>query len=420
MKISKREKFLLGILGTLIIVFVYYQFIYVKQVKKLNTKRDEKSVIEEKYNTVMKEIESLGEKENQVKSLKISVTEKSKKLYPIIMQEKIIIEIDKLLNDSGLYGNIAFSPIEAAEVEELKTEEIIKAESSLKELINEYEGNSLEGSENNSENTSEVTNNNKESQGEVNTEVESDKATSEQLKVAINFSGSYISLKNFISSIENYERKIVITSISITAKSQENLTGIMSLEFHAVPKLSGEDESYLKWTLNNVYGKDILFSNGSASGAYSNTIEDQSVEADAKDFVMMVKSSLSELPTLTIGKAKDDLTESYIYSDNEKVEEVEITFDEVDGKTYFKYKTSNSYYPRENTSQGKEFTPKASDIVVEILSEKRNGSSDNSGINLKVINNTSKKVEIVIKDDDNTNPRVSVNSKGNTVNITKK
>ena len=194
----------------------------------------------------------------------------------------------------------------------------------------------------------------------------------------------------------------------------------MSLEFHAVPKLSGEDEAYLKWTLNNVYGKDILFSNGSASGAYSNTIEDQSVEADAKDFVMMVKSSLSELPTLTIGKAKDDLTESYIYSDNEKVEDVEITLDEVDGKTYFKYKTSNSYYPRENTSQGKEFTPKASDIVVEILSEKRNGSSDNSGINLKVINNTSKKVEIVIKDDDNTNPRVSVNSKGNTVNITKK
>ena len=39
---------------------------------------------------------------------------------------------------------------------------------------------------------------------------------------------------------------------------------------------------------------------------------------------MMVKPSSSELPTLTIGKAKDNLRESYITSDNEKIENVEI------------------------------------------------------------------------------------------------
>ena len=33
----------------------------------------------------------------------------------------------------------------------------------------------------------------------------------------------------------------------------------MNLEFHAVPKLSDEDMEYLIWTLNNVYGKEILF-----------------------------------------------------------------------------------------------------------------------------------------------------------------
>lgn len=421
MKISKREKYLLGILGTLIIIFAYYQFIYTKQVEKLNEKRAEKSSVEEKYNKVLNAIKSLEEKEEEVKTLKISAIEKSKVLYPIIVQEKIIIEIDKLLNDSGLTGNIAFSPIEVAEVEELKSEEIFKAESSLKEIVDEYEGNSISSSEKENANSTEGTNSNSGANSGTNTSVQGEKATSEQLKVAINFSGSYENLKSFIKSIEDYERKIVITNINISAKSQEELTGVLSLEFHGVPKLAGEDEEYLKWTLNNVYGKDVLFSSGSASGAYANTIEEQSTEKDSNDFVMMLKSSLSELPTVTLGKAKDDLTESYIYSDNEKIEDVEITFEEADGKTYFKYKTSSSYYPKENTSVGKEFTPKTSDIVLEILSEKRSGTSDNSGINLSVINNTSKKVEIIIKNDDTSNPRVSVTSKGsNTVNITKK
>ncbi|MDB1955071.1 hypothetical protein [Clostridium tertium] len=54
------------------------------------------------------------------------------------------------------------------------------------------------------------------------------------------------------------------------------------------------------------------------------------------------------------------------------------------------------------------------------MSEKRGESSDNSGIKLKVVNNTSKKVEIIVKDDDTSNPRVSVTSEGNTVNVTKK
>ena len=45
---------------------------------------------------------------------------------------------------------------------------------------------------------------------------------------------------------------------------------------------------------------------------------------------------------------------------------------------------------------------------------------NNSGIKLKVVNNTSKKVEIIVKDDDNSNPRVTVTSEGNTVNVTKK
>ena len=426
MNISKREKYLIEILLTVLICFVYYQFIYTKQVGKLATKRAEKNQVEQRYNDVMDNISKLDSKEENLKILKSTVLDKSKSLYPTIMQEKIIIELDKLLNDSGLKGNIAFSPVEVASVEKMVSPEIQKAESSLKAIADEYSGDATKDETSNIESNNENNNTSTEgNEGQVpqdSQEVspEQNGATSEQLKVAINFSGSYESLKKFISSVQNYERKIVITNITISSKSQEELTGLMNLEFHAVPKLSDEDMEYLIWTLNNVYGKEILFSSGAASGAYASTIEEQNNKEDINDFVMMLRSSLSELPTVTIGRAKDESRESYIYSDNDKVEEVEISFDEANGKTYYKYKTAGSYYPKDNSSEGKEFTSKSDDIVLEIISEKRGGSSDNSGIKLKVVNNTSKNIEIIIKDDDTTNPRVSVTSEGNTVNVTKK
>ncbi|WP_195266652.1 type 4a pilus biogenesis protein PilO [Clostridium sp. 1001275B_160808_H3] len=426
MNISKREKYLIGILLTVLICFVYYQFIYTKQVEKLATKRTEKNQIEQRYKDVMENISNLDSKEENLKILKSTVLDKSKNLYPTIIQEKIIIELDKLLNDSGLKGNIAFSPVEVSSVEKMVSPEIQKIESSLKAIADEYSGDTTENESSNVEvnnennNTSTESNEGQASKDSQEVSPEQNGTTSEQLKVAINFSGSYESLKKFISSVQSYERKIVITNISISSKSQEELTGVMNLEFHAVPKLSDEDMQYLLWTLNNVYGKEILFSSGAANGAYASTIEEQNNKEDINDFVMMLKSSLSELPTVTIGRAKDESRESYIYSDNDKVEEVEIIFDEAAGKTYYKYKTADSYYPKDNSSEGKEFTSKSDDIVLEIMSEKRIESSDNSGIKLKVVNNTSKKVEIIVKDDDTSNPRVSVTSEGNTVNVTKK
>ena len=414
MNISKREKYLIGVLLTVLICFFYYKFIYTKQAEKLASIRNEKNLVEQRYKDIMENISDLDSKEENLKILKSTVLDKSKALYPAIIQEKIIIELDKMLNDSDLNGNIAFSPIEVAAVEKMVSPEVQKVESSLKSIVDEYSGDKIE------EGNNDITTESGEGQASQELQPNQSEATSEQLKVAVNFSGSYEALKKFISAVQNYERKIVITNISISSKSQEELTGVMNLEFHAVPKISDEDMEYLIWTINNLYGKEVLFSNGEASGAYASTIEEQNNKEDINDFVMMLRSSLSELPTITIGKAKDDARESYIYSDNDKIEEVEISFDEVDGKTYYKYKTLSSYYPKDRSSQGKEFISKSDDIVLEIMSEKRAETSDSSGINLKVVNNTNKIVEIIVKDDDTSNPRVSVKSQGNTVNVTRK
>ena len=91
MNISKREKYLIGILITVLISFGYYKFIYNNQVKKLAIKREEKNQVEQRYKDVIDAIKNLDSKEENLKILKSTILDKSKKLYPVIMQEKIII-----------------------------------------------------------------------------------------------------------------------------------------------------------------------------------------------------------------------------------------------------------------------------------------------------------------------------------------
>ncbi|GAB6169133.1 hypothetical protein JCM1393_15930 [Clostridium carnis] len=412
MKASKRERYLLGFLGTILISVVYYQFIYTKQVEKLNTKKSERDQIEERYNNIMNSVKTLEARKEELKVLNANILDKSKKFYPDILQEKVILEIDKLLNDSGLKGNIAFSPIEVAAVENLTSPKINKTESSLKATVDKYNNGNIASDDEKKEGSS--------TEDETSLNKGEETSTSQQLKVAINFNGKYNDLKKFIASVEGYDKKIVMTNIAITSKSQDEISGTLNLEFYAIPKIGDSDLEYLKWTLANVYGKEILFSDGPASGAYSSMVEENTREKDINDFVMMLRASTSELSTLTLGKAKDESRQSYIYGDKAKVEEVEIEFKEDNGKLYYKYKTSEAFYPKDNGSTGKEFTPVSKDIVLEISSEKRVGNDDSSGIKLKLVNSTKKTVNVIVKDDDSSNPRVTILSEGNTINVTKK
>ena len=425
MKASKREKFLLGILLTAVISVVYYQFIYIKQVAKIDEKKELKNTLESKYNDVIQTINTLDSRKASIKILNSSILDKSSGFYPTILQEKIIIELDTLLEKSGLKANIAFSPIEVAAVQSFSIPLKPDNKSTLDTFVNEYKKENVpvtNEEEINSDENAPVT-----SEEEINSDKNVDsqageqgKHTLEQLKVAINFSGSYEALKKFIVEVESYDRIINITNISLTPSSETDVNGSMNLEFYAIPKLGEEDMEYLKWTLKNTYGKDTPFSAGAANGAFNSTIETLTTETNVNDFVMMLRPETSELPTLSIGVAKDEMRESYIYSDNSKVEEVEVEFKEENGKLYYKYKTSQNKYPKDNTDLGKEFKTISTGIVMKIESEIRGSSNDSSGIKLKVINNTTKNVNIIVKNDDNTNPRVSVISEGGIVNITKK
>ena len=434
MKISKKEKYLLGVLGTILVSVLYYQFIYTPQVEKLENLKAIKLEKEAKYDEIIETIKTLEQRKGKIKSLNQQIIDRANPLYPEIIQENLILEIDKLLTDSKLKGTISFSGITVGQVEALPSGVNSNLQTSFDSIVNEYNNNfkseSVESElveENqeikdsngiNEENIINESVSEGSTRGENSAIISSGDATTEQIKVSLNFNGTYTSLKDFIRLVNNNSRKIVITNISLSGKGEgEEVSGSMNLEFYAIPKLGDTDSEYYRWLLNNTYGKRYPFSSSAASGT---TIEQLTTSHASYDFIMVSKPISSDLPTVMLGQANDTSNLSYVYADNSGTETVELVLTEESGRYYFKYKAGSNTYPLSYNGNGIEFKPLGDKIVLNILSTKRLNEEDLSGIALTITNNTKKEVEVIIENEDDNRPRISLASEGNNVKVTKK
>lgn len=71
----------------------------------------------------------MDDKKSDVKILKVKIGDEVLLFYLIISEEYIILELDKLLSDSGLKGGIKFDLIVLNSVENLKKEDKSLSES---------------------------------------------------------------------------------------------------------------------------------------------------------------------------------------------------------------------------------------------------------------------------------------------------
>lgn len=408
MKVSKREKFLLGVLVLIIICTAYYKLVYERQYAKLQEIKQEESELNKKYNEMLSNINTITNNKSDIKILKDSIGSKSMLLYPKIYQDRIIIELNKLLNNAGIKGSLTFSevtvsPIEAyfSEVADTKEQPSLEqvVEESSKEKTKEDVGEKLEE-------TKELG----EDQATKRDEGESTGNKVEQMKVSVSFNGTYKNVAKFVKLISEYERILAMPNINITASGNDEVSGTLDLEFYSIPKINPyEDSKYLKWTFDEEYGKENPFLEGSQSSMASRTSEGNNYV-----LIMALKGVNSDLPSLTLGKENDLTRESYIYNDENKKVDVEIEVNKEGGKYYIKYKTEKSSYPSDYSKNGIELrNVDEENINIAIYSSKRIGIDDKVGANIKVINNANdKKVSLTIIDDDKTSPRVQITPEG--------
>ncbi|ERK32350.1 hypothetical protein [Clostridium intestinale] len=397
MKISNREKYLLGILVAVLIILGYYKLVYLNQTSRLDKLKNEKAEIEQKYNTIMTTVNKLDSKQESVKILTSKVVDKSKNIYPDTVQEKLILEIDKLLKDSKVKANINFSDFTVKPIETKEGSKESKSENSLKPFVNQYKGINTNKNDTNQSST----------KGNTETTGKTEVLNINQVKVTLNYKASYEALTDLIKRIEEHDKKIVLSNLTINGSGSE-LSGSLVLDFYGVPKIDNEDDEYFKWTLSNQYGKSNPY-NGNSTGNVSKS-------QDSSDFTLSARSFDSDLATVTLRYDKDSSLKSSVYADNEGNEDVEINLIQESGKYYYRYKTSRESYPN-NYSDKIEFTPSGDNINIQILSNIRVSSQDKAGVNLNVINKTDRTVNVTTKGDDAVTPRVYVKSEGASVNI---
>jgi len=446
MKISDKEKTMLCVLGSIVVGFLYYQFLYLSQSNEIEEKSKTESEIQQKYNTTMNTINSMESKKSDVKILKSKINDESLPFYPTISEEHIILELDNLLKDSGLKGSITFQPIVSDSVENSKKEVKSLAESSLQGVVDNY-NSSFKDTEKTQQSTDKIVDNATKSQTndkdsnntntinasnpnttDASNKKDTKKNTVQYLKFVISFDGSYDGIYKLLNTIGTNEKKIIVNSINLSSGTL-GVKGTINLEIYSVPKINDELESYLKWDLANPYGKSVPFSIEAASGnmqtnkGYSdstNTEPTKSTNTEPSDFIASVKSINSDLPTIMLGRANDKLRTTYVYADSDSEENVEIILTQDGEKYYYKYKTSKGTFPANYNDLGAEFVPASKDIVLEMISIKRLTANDNSAIKLKLVNKTDKVLEVNISGDDLNNPRVTIDSDGNNISVNKK
>lgn len=423
MKISNREKIMLFVLGIILIGFGYFNFIYLGQTAKIQEKLKEESEVKEKYETAKATIDSLEAKKSDEDLLKAKITSESQPFYPIINEEHIILEIDKMLTDSGLKGAIKFDPIVCDSVENEDKKSTSLAESTLQQTVDKYKSKETLSNNSNSQNNNADKGNASDNKNSSNSNESKDKKdTVQYVKFQISFSGTYEDIYNFISAIGQNDRKIVINAVQLNSDTLKGMKGTINLEIYSVPKIDDDLENYLQWDLNNNYGKSTPFAEGT-SDKTSNTINSTITKADktaqSADFLASVKSITSDLPKIIIGKAKDDLRTTYVYGDSNSEENAEMVFEQDGDKYYYKYKTSKGAFPSNYEGIGEEFIPISDDIVVNVMSQLRASADDNSAMKLKIINKTDKTVDVNITGDDSTNPRVTIDADNSNVKVNK-
>ena len=409
MNISKREKVMLSSLGIVLVGVIYYQFIYTKQIEKVDVLESQRNEVKTKYNEVMDTIRTLEQKQNRISSMYSILDMKASKYYSYIVQENIILDINKMLMDSELTGDLSFTELEVKEVEKNSNIGTNKQNGSINTLIEKYEniGKSLETQSN-----IDVQNNN----DNINEDTQSSESstTIEQMSASLTYKGTYSQLKSFIQKIERSNKKIVITNCSITTDADDKVSGSMNLEFYAIPNIGDIKSYYESWDLDSESGKEIPFNSMNAPVGYKGSSE---TNIDS-DFVIAVKPKASDIPTVTIGKSEDTKGTTYIEADNSGIESIEIELKNDGDKYYYSYKTSTKSYPGLNKVE--EFTPIEDVINVNISSQERLNSDDKSGIKLTVKNNTDKKININVIDDDKERPRVSISGIGPNISVVNK
>src|SRR6056297_1030765 len=387
MRINRREKILLGILLLALFAYLFYNFIFLRNEEKI---ADLEAELEVKNTQVEELMEAINNEEDlnvKFKELNFEISDMSKIYLPDLEQEKLIVFIDEKLEEFDIdTSNIGFNDDSIISFDSQQESQTQAYRYRLEELRDIYYN--VE-------------------RPEAEEQPESRTASSENYKFNINFTSDYYDLLDFINEMQNNQFEVTLSNLNLAVGEENLMNGAMTMDIFSIPKLHEHDFMNWVWT-------DYIES-GRSNPFYESDVQRDQYFTTEYDFVMNVKPISSDLPTVTLGEEEDYNRNSYIYADSNSMETVDIEVMQEGEMYYYKYRTSMQSYPSNYNDEWIEFVPENEYISMQINSEERTGTDDQSGVILNIVNETDIIFYVNIINEDLINSRVEYNETNNIV-----
>lgn len=211
------------------------------------------------------------------------------------------------------------------------------------------------------------------------------------------YMAGYEEFKEFLDYIENYNDRMVITSLTASyAMDMNQVNGNFTLIQYA---LKGEDRnpvSFLEPEM--IQGTNNIFTQ--ASGVFHEETN------QSAQFFLMLNQPDADDEAFIMGQMSDVAEETYLVNDENKLQKAAIEFEGTNGEY-------TAYYSVGKEKTEKEGIPFTADgqIGFEILSSERADDKDKVSVQVDIVNNTDTIVYLSVQNDDEENPRVTIKGK---------
>lgn len=408
MKLTKREKTLLGLLSVIIIVGGGYFGLIQPQMTAYDKLKADHDALNVKYTEFKASLSPTNKLYNNYTIMNNKTQNVTKLFFPELKQQKFILILKDQIDKAKINPKVLqFSKIEDIKLKEEEDKDKKDQEDRLGDAALALYKNMLPSQEQKTEEQAAVEKARQEQETLLN-------SLSLQAATLV-FDGSYSQLKDFVAAVESYDKRITVEEISSTW-TEGVLEHTVTLGFYAMKKIdTTQDKAFLAWDKVGVYGKDDPFSGIDLSNLKTDTVV--SGQNASSDFFISLNPIVSDMTTVMLSKNGDRTRRSFVYADSNSEEPVTMEFIQKSGKYYYRYKTADEQYPL-NYDDYVEFTPHSGSINVYVLSELRNGKEDKSGVKLTVVNKTDRAVVFKINNDD-PKSRLSIVKKQGNVSVVK-
>lgn len=249
MKLTNREKILVAILGACLLIFLYYSYLVKPQFARIDKLKAQVEQNDLRIQTVKLQTSPNNKVFQDYKKLNAEIANMTKRLFPSIIQEKIITILDDVVKNSGVeLVSVSFTEPKLENIEQEQT----KAEAQSSDIYSIVEQYAKTGKLD-----ANTTRNNADQAGQQREEDEKYKV--EKMTASVNCKGKYIDIVNFIQNVEMLSRKVLVKGVNISKNETDTLNATILLDFYAIPKLHDQDADYINWTIINQYGKENPF-----------------------------------------------------------------------------------------------------------------------------------------------------------------